>query len=565
MIYRIPLIAALLLAGSPLLGHAQTLKPLPNPDLSRLEAAENGRLREQRSQFEKDKASLKGVALAEAYADLGAAYARMRLNDAALVAFDNAAAIVPEDDRWPYLQGVIARSQGRHRDARQHFQRAFDLNALYLPTRLALAGEMMRAGELEPAKKLLTAQLVSQRNEPALQAVLGDIELQQKHYAEATSYLREAIRLDPLATSLYYPLAQARAGAGDSKGAAEATAKVGDVPPRLSDPLLQRVLPLIPGTDESRGSSAGTAAPPSDPKERITAEVTFYISARDFVEARRRLDAGLKQFPNDALLLTAYARVEAAAGKLDAAKTRARAAVAAGPKLVPAWMVQGLVLEMANDDAGARDAYRRALALDAKLPRAQLALGNIAMRGGRPAEAVQAYRAVSDLVPEDGNSRGHLLAAQFAAGQCAQGMKDADSAAKATPKDPLLAELSIRATSTCAAATAAQKRAALSMAASLYQQTDADNLARVGEAYALALAANGKWEEATQTQGASVFEAVRAVDEDALAQYRDFYARFNAKQLPQRPWAADHPLFKPVRPQPLPPLPAAAAKPAAKP
>ena len=84
--------------------------------------------------------------------------------------------------------------------------------------------------------------------------------------------------------------------------------------------------------------------------------------------------------------------------------------------------------------------------------------------------------------------------------------------------------------------------------------------AQVAEAYALALAAAGKWEEAAQTQGGAIFDALKKGNDASVALYRDFYTKFQAKQLPDRPCPAAHPLFKPTRPSFTP-----AAKPVAKP
>ena len=101
--------------------------------------------------------------------------------------------------------------------------------------------------------------------------------------------------------------------------------------------------------------------------------------------------------------------------------------------------------------------------------------------------------------------------------------------------------------STCPAATLAQKQAVLKDAKTLYDWSTA-NLAQAAETYALALAANGKWQDAAQTQGAAVYEAVRAGDQVAVAQYREFFQLMQGSKMPTRPWPDSHPLFNPERP-----------------
>ena len=112
---------------------------MPNPDLSALKPAQSAEVREARANFDKAAAGKSGVQLAEMYGDLGAVYARAGLFDVAAAAIDNAAVAAPLDDRWAYLQGVLARARGQHPQARAAFERALKFNGMYLPTRMALA------------------------------------------------------------------------------------------------------------------------------------------------------------------------------------------------------------------------------------------------------------------------------------------------------------------------------------------------------------------------------------------------------------------------------------------
>lgn len=542
-------LSAILFALVPAGVFAQSAKPLPNPDLSKLTPDASSAAREARANFDKASVGQSGVALAEMYGDLGALYARVQLVDAAAVAFENAALAAPLDDRWIYLRGVIARGSARPAEARTFFERAVRLNPMFLPARIALSAELLRAGDLDGARSLLNNVLDANRDQPALHAVLGDIAFRQKQYPVAVQHLTEAIRLDPKATNLYAALARVEDAAGNAKAATEARGKAGDVPPRLDDPLLQRVLPLAGAPSPATASTAQSAAT-TDPKQLTISEANFSAATGNYDAARAALDKSLKQHPNDLQTLVAYARIEASAGKLDAARARARAAVAADPKSVQAWMIQGLISEMANDDSGARDAYQKALSVDAKAARAQMALGNIALRNGKASDAVTAYRALVTIAPKDIDGWARLLAAESVAGQCAAAVRETSDNATREPRNALLVELHIRAVSTCPAATSAQKQVALAEGQKLYAAATS-NLAQVAEAYALALAANGKWTDAAQTQGAAVYEAVRAGDQTAVAQYREFYQRFQAKQMPTRPWADSHPLLKPQRPAPV--------------
>ena len=112
------------------------VKPVPVPDLSKLAPDKAADVRSARIAFEKDKAVTVGNDLAEVHAILGAVYARAGLYDAAAVAFEDAAALAPNDARWIYSQGIIARFQNQNDAALGYFEKALGLDKDFLPIRI---------------------------------------------------------------------------------------------------------------------------------------------------------------------------------------------------------------------------------------------------------------------------------------------------------------------------------------------------------------------------------------------------------------------------------------------
>ena len=88
------------------------IRPVPIPDMSKLAKAEADTLVETRAVFDKTKPNLVGSALAEAYALLASTYTQAGFYDAADVALGNATVVVPDDARWIYLRGLLARMRG---------------------------------------------------------------------------------------------------------------------------------------------------------------------------------------------------------------------------------------------------------------------------------------------------------------------------------------------------------------------------------------------------------------------------------------------------------------------
>lgn len=293
-------------------------------------------------------------------------------------------------------------------------------------------------------------------------------------------------------------------------------------------------------------------------------EAMRQVAAGQYDAARRTLDGALKAAPNDAVLLGLYSRIEAASGNLQAAQSRAAAAIAADPKNPIGHYSVGAVREMSNDDAGAQRAYEEAVRLDPRYVGAHMSLGNLFLRTGRTAAAAAQYRAIVQAFPGNIDAWARLIAAQSLDGQCGAVLKEIHAALAKDAQNPNLLQFFVRTASTCPAASAEEKRMALDYAGKLYRSRESE---AIGEAYALALAANGRWDDAVKTQQGAMFLALRNSGQEELPMYRDFLQQFQAHKLPERPWPASAAIFHPERQAPdAKPSPAAAApaKPAGK-
>ncbi len=535
------LVLATLFALAPPLLHADAvLKPVPTPDLSKLPDATAAQLLDARAQFDKYRQTEVGDALVETYALIASIYARNGFYDSAAVALEDAAILAPKDGRWVYAQGILARAQKRNAVAQNYFDLALGLDREYLPIRIAVARGKLDNGDFEGARKLL-AEYVAQHADQAMPyALLGEIALRQKRYAEAIEQTRRALALEPNATRLYAALADAQTGAGDAKAAAASRAKAGNVELVLADPLGEGLLGQVP---------AGTAAATTNRQPTDADMAALAFAARQYDVARQQLDKALKQDPKNATLLALYARVEAVAGNLAAAKSRAAAAIAADPNNALAHLSQGVALEMASDDGGAQRAYEQAIRVDAKLAEPHLRLGSLLMRTSRADEAVVQFRALVQLDVTSQESWMRLVAANVVAGKCAAALRDVNDVLAKDASNAFLLQVFVRLASTCPAATAEQRLGALEYGGKLYRENPT---AAVDEAYALALAANGKWDDAVTTQQAAMFILVRNGQNASLPAYREFLKQFQAHKVPGFPWTATAWMFHPARMAPDP-------------
>ncbi|HJU38420.1 MAG TPA: tetratricopeptide repeat protein [Tahibacter sp.] len=532
------------------------LKPVPEPDLSRLDKAQAEQLRKNRAEFENVKKNLVGPQLAQVYALLAANYYQAGFPDAAAVALENATVVLPDDGRWIYLQGVLANTRKQTAAARDYFDRAFLVDKTYLPIRIALVTALVGEGNLDRARQIADDGVKDFASAAKLHAMRAEIALKQKRYADALAAANEALKLDADATQVYAVQADAYQGLGNAGASQAARAKAGNVSPLMRDPLGEGFLGTAAIVDAAVSADAANDNP--------LVRASRHIAVRQYDDARKELDAALKQAPGDIGVLGLYARAEALAGNKSAAASRAAEALRVAPNDAQAFLTRGIVNETAGDEDAARRDYESAIRADPNAAEARLLLGNHLMRKGQYAQAVEQYRQILVIDPKRFEIYGHIVSAQFAAGRCADALKELNDAMRGNQRQGFLVQVFVRTASTCPAASKTEREMALDLGRNIYKQRP---IPQVTEAFALAIAATGNFDEAVQLQGAGIFAAVRDGGTPASAPFQEFFKAFQAKQMPQRPWPSTSPFFKPERLQPAPALPAqpAAAKPAEKP
>jgi len=516
-------IAAVLLAVNAIAAADTLLQPVPVPDTSKLPPDAAKQIAESRAEFDKSKDQLVGPPLALAYADLGALYARAGFDAAAAAAFYDATQINPDDGRWHYLRGVIARKQKRDADARASFQAALQHDKMYPPIRYRLADTLADLKDYAGARKVLDEAARDFPNKAATEAMQGRLALAEKRYADAVAALNGALKLEPGANELYEHLAAAYEGMGNSAAAAEARTKAGKVVPGIDDPLAVSLV-AVPGQAEPTLESARGLAQ----QGRVGA-------------ARNQLVAVLDKKPNDVDALALLARIDATTGNTGIAQTEVAEALKVDDNSATAHFSAGLVAEYAGDDARAYDEYRRAQSLDKKLPDTWLMLGNAEMRRQRYEQAAEQYRQLALLQPDSGLAQAHLTAALVAQGQCGDALRNINKSLARRSRDGDLMVIYIRLASTCAAASTQERDIALDYGQLLSKQSPDTNTT---SAYALALAAHGKFKEAQEYQAQAIFEATRARDSATAAMHRETMQLFVKQQVPDKPWPVTHPYFK---------------------
>lgn len=532
------------------------IRPVPIPDLSKLSKAEAAELVEMRAEFDKNKPTMVGEQLAKAYSLLASSYAQAGFYEEADAALANALVVTPDDSRWIYLRGMLARMRNQPAQASDLLETALRLDRKYLPMRVAVIEARLTSGNVDGARQAVDQAGIEGKDSAMIASLRARVALRQGRHADALSAVNEALRLDPGANQLYGVQADIYAAQGDTAQANAARAKAGTVAVKQLDPLLAGFLGARTIGVPAPGSQPGSADGGADKNDPLT-QARFLISVQQFDAARAPLDQALRSKPNDAGLLGLSARIEALLGNRNVASARANEAVRLAPNDAAAFATRGVVTETGGDEVAAQADYEKAIGFDGSLTEVRLLLGNRYMRTNRFAQAAEQYRQLIKLEPKVVEHHGRLAAAQVADGRCVDALRDLEASLKANQRQGYAAQVFVRVSSTCRGTTDAQRKTAADYARRLYIERP---VPQVIEAVALANAAEGNFTVAAEMQGSAMFAAVRDGGNEAADPFREFYKKFQASQMPDKPWPADSGLFRPARLQPQPPrsLPVAA-------
>ena len=215
------------------------LRAVPPPDLARLPDS----LRQQvggrwEALTERIEARAPAAELARAYGDAGLILMAAEFEEAAIACLRNAAALVPDDPRWPYYLGQFHLLRGQHAQAPAFFERAHALRPTDLPTLLQLGEAHLDQGRPDDAAARFREALAIEPRSAAALWGLGRAFLAGDAPAQAARQLEQAQALAPEANRIDYALALAYERLGDAPRAAAHLERRGGVPPPVADPLM---------------------------------------------------------------------------------------------------------------------------------------------------------------------------------------------------------------------------------------------------------------------------------------------------------------------------------------
>ena len=175
----------------------QRLKPIPHPDLTRMEKVIQDQLEAVKSAFSAtaQRPHTTKSKLSAAYGELGRYYHAYNFADAALVCYLNAQSLDPRRNEWPYFSGVLYQKKGDFKNAAEFFSKALKVRPEDKLTTLRLAQVDLALNQPELAEPLFERVVESDPNSAAALVGLGKIALSRRDFSAAAQKFTKALAL----------------------------------------------------------------------------------------------------------------------------------------------------------------------------------------------------------------------------------------------------------------------------------------------------------------------------------------------------------------------------------
>jgi tetratricopeptide (TPR) repeat protein len=501
--------------------------PVPHPALDAMEPAVRAQLDRARRHLDQLLAAgAGGDSLGVAFGDLGELYLVYDLGAAAAACLDNAARLQPGEARWPHLLGTLYEHDRRLDDARRWYQQARAIDPSYLPARLRLGKVLVLGGDAALAREALEGVLATASATPTLAAAaeawLGRLWLREKDPRSAIAHLERALELQPSASALRYPLAQAYRAIGETERARAHFDLRGDRDVEFSDPIALEARSRATGVgaelalaraalragDLEGAEAAMRRAVALDPASPLAHRYLGELLGRSgrWEEAARSLVEAVRLDPEDVSQRMALADVFQILGRDREVVEVLSAALAVAPSFVPARRRLGAALVRLGEDDAALAELEAALRLDPDDVESRAMLARALGRRGRFVEAAAHQARVVELDPGSVDAHVVLATARLLGSDFRGAVAGLEAALVRHPNEPRLMDALAKVLAAAPSAELRDGARALDLASRLYSAAPSLETA---ETLALALAEVGRFDEAAALEALAVEERVK--------------------------------------------------------
>lgn len=488
------------------------------PDLQGLPEAAQQQIRLQHAQVQGTAAGLPADSLAKAYGTLGQLLFTYDFVEAAGPAFQNAQALAPSNDDWPYYLGMLYRQQGNFEAAESQYARLTERNPKDTLARLRLAETLIQQGRIADAQPLLESVLTEAPRTAFAHFLLGQIASERGNYEDAVTHYESALTLQPDASQVHAPLGLAYRSLGNEEKSAFHLARRGQELVRLADARVESL--------ESFKKSSGATALTQGQK---------LIDAGRYQEAIAVLEQAVAQ---DSLNASAHLSLGVArsyAGDRDGAVAAFQHTLALDPAKSNAHYNLGAIYAAEKNLEAAETHFRAAVDADPRYGKAHLELAELLRRSSRCADAVPHFAQALQTMPGDIAARQHQALCLLQTGQYTAARDLLEDGLAALPDhlgfmDALARVLAASPDDAVRNGARALELAERAVAARRRMETR--------ETLAMAQAAAGHFDEAQAIQQVLIEQAKAANHAAYLAHLQANLQRYQQNQPSRTPWPA---------------------------
>ena len=494
------------------------LRPVALPDLSQVAPSAQAQIRERYVLLTEKTAKPQQSAadLANAYGELGKILMAADHRDAAEPFFLDAQALASSDFRWPYYLAHLYRQNGDLARSTASFNRALQIRPDDVDALVWLGNLELDQGRPKDAEPKFARALSIEATSLSARFGLGRAVLAQQEYGRAVEYLERVLAQDPQASGVHYPLAMAYRGLGDSAKADAHLRLRQDRPILPADPLIVELGNLLesPQNYESRGIEA--------------------LNKKDWPGAAALFRKGLELAPDNTALRHRLGTALYLTGDVRGAQTEFERVVRASPDFSLGQYSLGVLLQANGRHRDAITHFSNALTSKPDYTEARLRLAYSLRHSGRVRDALPEYQRVLAENADNTEARiGYAMALvqlhryEEARTRLADAMtRYPDQTAFARGLARLLAAAPDDAVRDGA------KALALVQALLAKEQRTPD----LGETMAMALAEEGRYDEAVQVQRDLITGAERRGLHDVTGRLAENLTRYERHQPCRTPW-----------------------------
>jgi tetratricopeptide (TPR) repeat protein len=448
--------------------------------------------------------------LAAAYGELGQAYHAFGFFELALACYENAARLDPQVFAWPYLTGRVLAELNRTAPALDAVEKALALQPTNLPARV-YQGDLQRAlGRFDDARASYEKALEASPDLGAAWSGLGQVAVLTGDYARAVELLEKALRAEPHARRLHYPLSVAYRKLGQAEKADRHLAQREAGEATVPDPLLDGVLELNPYNQAQRGLEALQGG-------RAARAVTLLRAASqafpDNIEIRLQLGAALTFV-----------------GDPQAALAEFQEALRGQPGNPHVHYNLGTTLRVLGRDQEALTHLRRAVELHHEYPEALFNLAQTLRHLGRDAEAAEPLDELLRLDPTDHRARMTRARVLARVGRCPEAVRSLEEGLQLERDNAAAGDLLARVLAVCPGGQGGDPRRALALARKSFAgSATAEHAATV----ALAEAARAEWAEAAAWQRRALERLPPGASPEARRVFVEQLSAYDKRTLPE--------------------------------